>query len=64
MWHFLGLFFRFYIVFFYFQNCDSPCELEVGEVGEEMSLLTGGRVKAQETLGGDLEACTSHNCCL
>ena len=46
------LFFRFYIVFFYFQNCDSPCELEVGEVGEEMSLWTGGRVKAQETLGG------------
>jgi hypothetical protein len=31
---------------------DSPCELEVGEVGEEMSLQIGGRVKAAETLDG------------
>ena len=75
---FFRIIFRFYIVFFYFQNdclslshsqysqedSDSPCELEAGEVGEEMSLWTGGRVKAQETLGGDLEVYTSFNGCL
>jgi hypothetical protein len=37
------------------EDSDSPCELEVGEVGdvgEEMSLWTGGRVKAAGTLYG------------